>query len=194
MQYLGPISVHQTWKRPLSSCHVIYIFFSQWTVSGVSGETGNHVQRHVVLEYSNVCARVPDHAQLLAGKIALVPVERPNRAKQGFVQVNTHNGGVETTYLEILNAKMTYHDSLKNNVSPSFAVETKTLLFFSPVDGQWSEWKPWTECTRSCGGGIQTRARTCTNPSPAHGGKDCIGRGNEARPCGSDACPGELSF
>jgi len=62
-------------------------YLVQWTVSGVSGETGNHVQRHVVLEHSNVCARVPDHAQLLAGKIALVPVVRPNHAKQRFAQL-----------------------------------------------------------------------------------------------------------
>ncbi|XP_078377620.1 SCO-spondin-like [Oculina patagonica] len=58
-----------------------------------------------------------------------------------------------------------------------------------PVDGQWSDWKEWTECTRTCGGGVQTRARTCTRPSPAHGGKDCVGRGDETRPCGTDSCP-----
>ena len=67
-------------------------------------------------------------------------------------------------------------------------------FFFFPVDGQWSEWKPWTECTRSCGGGIQTRARACNNPSPAHGGSDCVGRADGARPCNSDLCPGRVTF
>lgn len=66
------------------------------------------------------------------------------------------------------------------------------LWFLYTVDGQWSEWKPWTECTRTCGGGVQTRARTCTQPSPAYGGKDCEGRIDETRPCGTDACPGKL--
>ena len=60
------------------------------------------------------------------------------------------------------------------------------------VDGQWTAWKPWTECTRSCDSGIQTRARTCTNPSPAYGGKDCVGLSDEIRPCNKNPCPGEL--
>ena len=68
------------------------------------------------------------------------------------------------------------------------------LWFLYTVDGQWSEWKPWTECTRTCGGGVQTRARTCTQPSPAYGGKDCEGRIDETRPCGTDACPGKLMW
>ncbi|KAM7440987.1 hypothetical protein ABFA07_009879 [Porites harrisoni] len=58
-----------------------------------------------------------------------------------------------------------------------------------PVNGQWSGWKPWSGCTRSCGSGIQTRARTCTNPSPAHGGQDCVGLGDETRPCNNKPCP-----
>lgn len=65
------------------------------------------------------------------------------------------------------------------------------LLMLS-VDGQWSGWKPWSGCTRSCGSGIQTRARTCTNPSPAHGGQDCVGLGDETRTCNNNPCPGKL--
>ena len=37
-----------------------------------------------------------------------------------------------------------------------------------PVDGGWSA---WSECSKKCGKGKITR--TCTNPKPAHGGKDC---------------------
>lgn len=32
------------------------------------------------------------------------------------------------------------------------------------VDGQWSNWGDFTECSRSCGGGVKKRYRSCKNP------------------------------
>ena len=58
-------------------------------VGGVIGETGNHVQGRVGLEHSNVYVHVPGHAQLLGGKIALVPIVKPGHAKEYLAQVNT---------------------------------------------------------------------------------------------------------
>ena len=55
----------------------------------MTGKTGNHVQRHVGLARSNVHARAPGRGQLLAGKIALVPVANPDHAKEYLAQVNT---------------------------------------------------------------------------------------------------------
>ncbi|KAK3738877.1 hypothetical protein QZH41_014661 [Actinostola sp. cb2023] len=57
-----------------------------------------------------------------------------------------------------------------------------------PVDGGWSDYSDWPSCSKKCGGGTQTRTRTCTNPAPAHGGKDCIGDGKESRDCNKDKC------
>ncbi|PFX32412.1 Hemicentin-1 [Stylophora pistillata] len=57
------------------------------------------------------------------------------------------------------------------------------------VDGGWTEWKPWEICPVTCGGGIQNRYRTCTDPPPAHGGKDCSGEGVLTRPCNEEPCP-----
>ena len=64
-------------------------FLVQWTGSGVIGEPGNNAQGRVALEHNNVYARAPGHAQLLVGKIALVPVRKPRHAKRDLVQVNT---------------------------------------------------------------------------------------------------------
>ncbi|XP_004688211.1 PREDICTED: hemicentin-1 [Condylura cristata] len=58
-----------------------------------------------------------------------------------------------------------------------------------PVDGSWSEWSPWEECTRSCGRGNQTRVRTCNNPSAQHGGRPCEGNAVEIIMCNIRPCP-----
>ncbi|XP_031561120.1 A disintegrin and metalloproteinase with thrombospondin motifs adt-1-like isoform X2 [Actinia tenebrosa] len=59
-----------------------------------------------------------------------------------------------------------------------------------PVDGKWSDWKPWSPCPVTCGGGSQSRTRSCTNPAPANGGKDCVGENSETQECGTKQCPG----
>ncbi|MBN3302329.1 HMCN1 protein, partial [Amia calva] len=58
-----------------------------------------------------------------------------------------------------------------------------------PVDGGWSEWTAWEECSRSCGQGNRTRVRTCTNPAAQHGGRPCEGKAVEALMCSVRPCP-----
>ncbi|KAL9971012.1 hypothetical protein ACROYT_G023488 [Oculina patagonica] len=60
-----------------------------------------------------------------------------------------------------------------------------------PVDGKYSPWSQWSACSKSCGYGIQTRKRTCTNPEPQHGGRDCtdLGDPEHIRPCQVIQCP-----
>ncbi|KAL5248186.1 hypothetical protein ACHWQZ_G017384 [Mnemiopsis leidyi] len=58
-----------------------------------------------------------------------------------------------------------------------------------PVDGEWSDYGVWSECTVSCGTGTKSRTRTCTNPAPANGGADCVGEAAETEECNTNACP-----
>ncbi|NXL77816.1 HMCN1 protein, partial [Leptocoma aspasia] len=58
-----------------------------------------------------------------------------------------------------------------------------------PVDGSWSEWGLWEECSRTCGQGNRTRSRTCTNPPAQHGGKPCEGSALESVMCNLRPCP-----
>merc|ERR1712202_54704 len=58
-----------------------------------------------------------------------------------------------------------------------------------PVDGGVSEWSEWGECSEECGGGNQTRTRTCTNPTPANGGNDCEDSLEETQNCNEQDCP-----
>ncbi|XP_033647555.1 coadhesin-like isoform X1 [Asterias rubens] len=58
------------------------------------------------------------------------------------------------------------------------------------VDGNWSEWGAWHNCSASCGTGNITRYRTCTNPSPENGGSQCNGTAQESKPCDTNVtCP-----
>ena len=55
-------------------------------------------------------------------------------------------------------------------------------------DGMWATWAQWGECTTTCGGGVRTRSRTCTNPAPAFGGDDCEDPGSESEACETGSC------
>ena len=61
-----------------------------------------------------------------------------------------------------------------------------------PVDGGWSDFGSWTECSATCGGGVKTRSRTCTNPAPENGGADCVGDSVKTEECNSESCFGKL--
>ncbi|KAM4548643.1 hemicentin-1 isoform 1-T1 [Odontesthes bonariensis] len=58
-----------------------------------------------------------------------------------------------------------------------------------PVDGNWSEWSPWEECSRTCDQGNRTRLRTCSNPPAQHGGRPCEGKAVEVIMCSVRPCP-----
>ncbi|XP_063675690.1 semaphorin-5B-like [Bolinopsis microptera] len=51
------------------------------------------------------------------------------------------------------------------------------------IDGGWSDYSDWGACSAGCGKGTQTRSKTCNNPPPANGGKDCGGEAVESREC-----------
>ena len=57
------------------------------------------------------------------------------------------------------------------------------------VDGNWSPWSEWTECTVTCNTGKRSRARMCDNPEPQFGGKHCGNDGDEDQECGTIPCP-----
>ncbi|XP_062935452.1 adhesion G protein-coupled receptor B1 isoform X2 [Cynocephalus volans] len=53
--------------------------------------------------------------------------------------------------------------------------------------GGWKLWSLWGECTRDCGGGLQTRTRTCLPAQGVEGG-GCEGVLEEGRLCNRKAC------
>ena len=62
------------------------------------------------------------------------------------------------------------------------------------VDGGWSEWGEWTECSAECGPGTKSRARTCTSPEPSGTGLTCSGENSDSESCQDSACEGKPKF
>ncbi|KAF6028893.1 hypothetical protein EB796_012801 [Bugula neritina] len=51
--------------------------------------------------------------------------------------------------------------------------------------GQWGDWGSWSRCDVPCGGGVQTRDRTCLG----EGSSECYGRTEAKRRCNMVCCP-----
>ncbi|XP_066471221.1 A disintegrin and metalloproteinase with thrombospondin motifs 12 [Tiliqua scincoides] len=56
------------------------------------------------------------------------------------------------------------------------------------VNGGWGSWSSWSHCTRTCGAGVQTAERQCSNPEPQFGGKYCTGERKRYRMCNVKLC------
>ena len=56
------------------------------------------------------------------------------------------------------------------------------------IDGGWSEYGDWSECSAECGGGESTRTRACNNPAPVGEGADCEGEAEETKSCNTHEC------
>ena len=63
-------------------------------------------------------------------------------------------------------------------------------------NGGYSAWGPYGQCSKTCGGGKQSRERTCTNPPPSGGGKDCkeLGPNTSSRECNNNKCAGKMCY
>ena len=62
------------------------------------------------------------------------------------------------------------------------------LISVSAIEGKFSVWGDWGECSVTCGTGSRSRDRTCTNPVPQNGGADCQGSSSETETCGKPPC------
>ena len=50
---------------------------------------------------------------------------------------------------------------------------TTNISITKLVDGGWSEWTSWSECSSLNGSGVSERTRLCDNPRPMNGGNEC---------------------
>ncbi|ESO92403.1 hypothetical protein LOTGIDRAFT_120936 [Lottia gigantea] len=75
----------------------------------------------------------------------------------------------------------------------SHAVKSQSLVvtwYFSiEVNGAWSLWGEWGDCSVTCEDGIRTRTRQCNHPPALHGGRPCKGEDQQTKPCTLSQCP-----
>ena len=71
----------------------------------------------------------------------------------------------------------------------SFSKGWSFFSHYTAVDGGYTDWSE-SKCSVTCGGGVRTLTRTCTNPSPSNGGKDCseLGPAEKTVPCNEQKC------
>ncbi|XP_025110684.1 A disintegrin and metalloproteinase with thrombospondin motifs adt-1-like isoform X2 [Pomacea canaliculata] len=57
------------------------------------------------------------------------------------------------------------------------------------VNGVWSLWGSWGDCSVTCENGTRQRTRTCSHPPQKYAGKPCDGETAQYKPCQMDLCP-----
>ena len=83
-------------------------------------------------------------------------------------------------------------EHVNNNLAMKRQNPFKNQCCCNSVDGGWSEFGAWSQCSASCGTGIKTRSRTCTKPAPEHGGADCVGDDTETQNCNTQPCASKI--
>ena len=95
----------------------------------------------------------------------------------------------------MLNKK--YNELFSYNQAVTKLVNLKSQLFIFwnnialfVVDGNWSPWAEWSECSRTCGFGQKMRIRLCNNPRPSNTGRWCPGDATQTDRCRDRFCQG----
>ena len=75
--------------------------------------------------------------------------------------------------------------------------ESKPITLLQTLDGSWSEWSPWSSCSKSCLSksdgltpGTKERSRKCDSPKPQNNGRECLGEATDSSTCSTELCNG----
>lgn len=75
---------------------------------------------------------------------------------------------------------------------PRFKQQIERGILYFLVDGVWTAWADWSDCSVTCANGTQWRNRTCVGP--LYGGMNCTGDETQEKICVAASCPGMILF
>ncbi|PFX28201.1 Proprotein convertase subtilisin/kexin type 6 [Stylophora pistillata] len=138
------------------------------------------------------------------GNVTHIPVQLMEVILCGAAGVSVPNRVKEDTRVVLVHVPIPSHNTGEkiasgdwdglNNGSGATQKLNALVNVLLQVDGGYSSWSSWSQCTKSCNGGYQRRSRTCSNPPRANGGKDCKGPNNQTRECNADPCQGSVGY
>ena len=79
--------------------------------------------------------------------------------------------------------------SVQVSISHANSIIASSIILLLAVDGGWTPWSNWSDCSATCGNGLKQRERSCTAPPPQHGGKPCDGETLQVQDCFLQHCP-----
>lgn len=84
---------------------------------------------------------------------------------------------------------------LSSNGFDTFLAVGLQRIYYFVADAKWSRWSPWTDCSRSCGKGRQSRTRTCSDKATGQslGNGWCAGKPQQEKSCADWKCPGTFT-
>ncbi|XP_053385595.1 uncharacterized protein LOC123538565 [Mercenaria mercenaria] len=137
--------------------------------------------KHLFTEFKTETATlVHDQRVSLSTKHETFTEQMTRQVAEVYHQMYTDIGDITSELNKVTEkvSKMNTEISTLNEIT----TEDKT-------DGAWSSWGNWGSCSVTCGGGIRSQTRTCTNPKPSLLGKICDGAPVQLSICNKQTCP-----
>jgi hypothetical protein len=155
-----------------------------WTDCTKSCGGGTMTRKRTVAEPAQFGGSCPSLEETIACNEQPCPVDCKLTEWEGWSACSVPcGGGKEERVRSIVTAPM-YGGKQCGDLREERACNTQSC----PVDCVTSEWGEWTACTKSCGGGAQTRSKQILRPAQ-YGGKACPAVLTETRSCNEAPCP-----
>ncbi|XP_072354455.1 adhesion G protein-coupled receptor B3 isoform X1 [Scyliorhinus torazame] len=156
--------------------------WTQWSMCSVTCGQGSQVRTRACVSSYGILCSVPLRESRVCNNTALCPVHGVWEDWSPWSLCSFTCGRGQRT-----RSRSCISPQYGGRVCDGPESQTKICnIALCPVDGQWKEWSPWTDCSVTCSNGTQQRTRQCT--AAAHGGSECRGHWAESRECFNSDC------